>query len=97
MGEQSASARLINQLQEAHSVVDKASHALSLARLGDRQAIDSLVDLTSPDRTIFERSCAMKALGALAEPSPLPWHAQVSVNSNYLLPLSIQGEIAGSF
>lgn len=97
MGDLGASEVLIKGMQEAKDSVSATSLAWSLATLRQPAALDSLLEMAGPERGSVERQNAATALGVLAERSSLPWHAELSMGANYLLPLRIQTEILGFF
>lgn len=97
LGDPRAEGRLLELLADSRNSVEGGSAAWALARLGRRSAVEPLTRLAGPDQGIVARRLALTALGRLAEPGPQPWHAGLAVDSNYLLPLSIQHEVLGMF
>ncbi|MFH0947121.1 MAG: HEAT repeat domain-containing protein [Planctomycetota bacterium] len=97
MGDTTAALKLVESLNEAGDGVTSTSLAWSLATLRDPAGLDAVLKMAAKDRNSLERRNACTALGVLAEGRWLPWHADLAMGSNYMLPLSIQIEILGLF
>ena len=97
MGDAGASQILVESMRKSEDSVTTTSLAWSLATLRQPAALDLVLELAGPERGSVERRNACTALGVLAERSLLPWHAELAMNSNYLLPLPLQNEILGLF
>ena len=84
IGDRSASEPLLALLEESESVAVLASVASAVARVGDRRAIDRLIELTQ-DRglTKLGRAFAAAALGGVGDKDLLPWNVPLSVDVNY--------------
>ena len=75
---------LAKMLGEARSLASQAAIADALGFVGDRMAIDPLLELLA-SRTVTERARAFAAvaLGNVADKDLLPWNAKLSEGLNY--------------
>lgn len=75
---------LLDQLERASSQAAQASIAQAMGRIGDRRAIEPLLELLEkPGTTTGARAFAAVALGIVADRRPLPWNSILSVGVNY--------------
>lgn len=75
---------LLEMLDEAGSQASELTLVGALGFVGDRRALEPLLDiLRDEDRTVGTRGAAAASLGSIAEKGLLPWREPLSVNVNY--------------
>ncbi|MEW6741742.1 MAG: HEAT repeat domain-containing protein [Planctomycetota bacterium] len=75
---------LLGLLAKATTISEIASLAQAIGLIGDRSALEPLINIVrDTGRPGMVRGFAAVALGLLAEKTPLPWNARISVGLNY--------------
>lgn len=88
LGDGQVTQRLITMLSENDSIAVLASIAIAIARIGDRRAIDSLIERTqAKDMPALGRAFVAAALGGVGDKDPLPWNLPLTENANYADPV----------
>ncbi|MFT4516346.1 MAG: HEAT repeat protein, partial [Planctomycetota bacterium] len=84
LGDRHANQRLLQLIKETDSVAALAAIASAVSRIGDRRAIDTLIEL-SEDRSMSKlgRAFVAAALGGVGDKDELPWNVPLSVDTNY--------------
>ena len=75
---------LLRIVTDGATLAEAASAAQALGAIGDAHACGVLLDVAGDTtRASLQRSFAISAVGLIADPSPLPWGAAFSADSNY--------------
>jgi HEAT repeat protein len=84
LGDKDAATRLAAMMKRSTSTAVLAALASAIGRIGDRRAIDSLIELTADkELTKLGRAFVAAALGWIGDVERLPWSAPFSVDANY--------------
>jgi len=84
LGDGDVTKRLITMLSENDSIAVLASVAIAIARIGDRRAIDSLIERTKDkDMPALGRAFVAAALGGVGDKDPLPWNLPLTKDANF--------------
>jgi HEAT repeat protein len=84
LGDKDAVARLATMMKRSTSTAVLAALASAIGRIGDRRAIDPLIELTADkELTKLGRAFVAAALGWIGDAERLPWSAPFSVDANY--------------
>ena len=71
-------------LKASESAVVLGGIANAIGQIGDRRAIDPLIELSQDDQvTRLARAFVAAALGGIGDRRPLPWNMPLSRDSNY--------------
>ncbi len=98
MGNVEASTRLVEMLAAAPTFAVTGAVAQALGCIADRRAVRQLAALVEDDtQSAAVRGFSCVALGLIAEKTPLPWNAPLSINSNYASELAAQAEVLDIF
>ncbi|MBI4878120.1 MAG: HEAT repeat domain-containing protein [Planctomycetes bacterium] len=98
MGDVEAANRLVEMLAAAPTFAVTGAVAQALGCIADRRAVHQLVLLVEDEsRSSAVRGFSCVALGLIAEKTPLPWNAPLSINSNYASELAAQSEVLDIF
>lgn len=84
LGDRHANSQLVALLKESSSVAVLAAVASAISRIGDRRAIDTLIQL-SQDREMSKlgRAFVAAALGGIGDKDEMPWNVPFSIDANY--------------
>jgi len=94
MGDADVADCLVDELSRSKTLFATASVARALGRVGGRRAIDPLIRIVQDDALPgLTRAFGCVALGLLAEKTPLPWNARMSVGANYVPAFFVQTEL----
>ncbi|MFH0946651.1 MAG: HEAT repeat domain-containing protein, partial [Planctomycetota bacterium] len=94
MGNLEVSGLLVKELSRARTLFDTSAVAKALGSVGDRTAIEPLLELVQArSRPGLARAFGAVALGLIGEKTPLPWNSRVSVGANYMAAFYTQTEI----
>ena len=94
MGDLEVSGMLVKELSRARTLWVTSAVAKALGNVGDRTAIDPLLDLVQArSRPGLARAFGAVALGLVGEKTPFPWNSRVKVGVNYMAAFYTQTEI----
>jgi hypothetical protein len=80
--------------EQVRLVFHQAPAAQALGLIGDRSAVDPLLDIVKTTTNVdLQRAFAAVALGIIGEKEDLPWNYVFSVNSNYRAKVPALSEI----
>ena len=84
LGDKNAVPALVETLNSAKSVVEKAAVASALGMVGDRRALDPLVAmLRDPKLSETSRAFAAVAIGSITDADVVPWQGYLARGLNY--------------
>ena len=85
LGDKEIMKRLADMLADAKGLATQAAVSSALAMIGDRRAIDPLVEMLENDElTEIARGFAAVALGIVADKELLPWNTRIAFGIDYL-------------
>ena len=85
LGDVNANQRLVAMMKKGNSAAVLAALATAVGRIGDRRAIDPLVELLrDKDMTKLAQAFVAAALGGVGDKDEMPWNVPFSVDSNFL-------------
>ncbi|MEO6595028.1 MAG: HEAT repeat domain-containing protein [Planctomycetota bacterium] len=88
LGDKEATVRLLAMLKRSESVAVLAAIANGIGQIGDRRAIDPLIELTRDGEiTKLARAFVAAALGGVGDKDLLPWNLPLSKDCNYAAPV----------
>ena len=88
LGDRAANDRLLAKMKEAQSVAVLAALGNAIGRIGDRRAIDPLIEMTQDkELTKLARAFVAAALGGIGDMSSVPWNLPLSRDANYASPV----------
>ena len=71
-------------LKDCDSVAVLAAIASAISRIGDRRAIDTLIQLSqNREMSKLGRAFVAAALGGIGDKDELPWNVPLSIDTNY--------------
>lgn len=85
LGDRDRTGILLSKLRETKSLSARSAIVHALARIGDVQAVDPLLEmLIDPEVSDGARTFVALALGLVADQDTLPWNSVFAANTNYL-------------